>query len=110
MKKEKVNISVLLLGFLLSSLVLFPYVVKFEHLFEDHEHVTCTDNATHLHESTLHCSIDAFSFSSYNMSFDTPLFSDEIIPYPKRNYNYQRHHFILDKRFIKLRGPPGLTT
>ena len=82
----------------------------FEHLFEDHEHVTCTDNTTHLHESTLHCSIDAFSFSSFNMSFDTPLFSDEIIPYPKRNYNYQRHHFILDKRFIKLRGPPGLTT
>lgn len=103
---QKNNISSWILSVLFCSLILFPVVIKFEHLFENHHHVSCAENSTHLHELTFDCTLDAFSFSFFNFGLNTFHFSEEILPSSKRIYHYQEHHIILDKRFVKLRGPP----
>lgn len=109
MKQVKYSISLISVSLLLSFLVLLPYAIKFEHLFEDHQHISCNENTTHLHQKNFDCSLDAFSFSSFNFSFEIFIFSGSFIPFPKKNYHYETHHIVLNKWFVTLRGPPKVT-
>ena len=110
MSFQKNNISLFIISFSLSALILLPVGIKFEHIFENHNHISCHDSTTHLHEKLIECNLDAFSFSSYNIEFTTYNFSEEILTFSKKKYHYEVHHIISDERFIKLRGPPKATT
>ena len=110
MSTDKNNISIFIISFLLSALILLPLGIKFEHLFENHNHVSCLDSTTHFHKKSIECNLDSFSFSTFNIEFNTYSFSEEILPFSNKNYHYEIHHIISDERFIKLRGPPKVTT
>jgi hypothetical protein len=68
-KKRAKNIAALLLFVAL----MLPSAIQFSHLFEGHEHVTCTEQTTHFHESNVECEVCSFQIASVNY---------EIVKYP----------------------------
>lgn len=54
------------LGGILTFIFLFPSLLQFEHLFENHEHPTCKESSVHFHQKNLDCSIYDFHFSIFS--------------------------------------------
>ncbi|MAY22140.1 MAG: hypothetical protein CMC74_05115 [Flavobacteriaceae bacterium] len=107
--KIKGNITITILGFFLSLVFLFPMVVAFEHLFEGHNHKPCGESTVHLHQKNNDCSINLFHYNHFSITFESfELLTNAVIPETK-NFHYQKHLIVFDKRFLKLRGPPYIT-
>jgi hypothetical protein len=86
--------------------LLLPTAVKFAHTFEGHEHNTCTDFSTHLHEKQLDCSICDFHFSIFNFApQELPEFI-VIDGFQKTEAIYILPEFKLNTTHYFLRGPP----
>jgi len=93
---------------LLMSLLL-PTVFQFVSVFEDHEHVVCTEQQVHVHKSIVDCEICFFHFLNlnYNLAQYKPLEVLLISETTQENFtSLLFHSFTIIN--IKLRGPPAL--
>lgn len=91
---------------LLVLAIVFPSIIHFTHIFENHEHAFCGDVETHLHEQKLDC--DFTKFISALFHFEKAYFGLDTIEstYLKPCFNYSS---IFSKRLSQsnlLRGPP----
>ncbi|MBL4664097.1 MAG: hypothetical protein JKY22_11225 [Flavobacteriaceae bacterium] len=105
--KLKNTIASSLFGFLFSLAILFPSVIQFTHLFEEHEDVGCTETVHHIHEKKIECKIHDFQLTPFH--FDSlEVYSElTITNYPEKDeevtslfYSEKTHDFL-------LRGPPA---
>ena len=86
--------------------LLLPTVVKFAHTFEGHEHKTCTETSTHIHQKQLDCSICDFHFSNFNFILqELPEFV-VLHGFQKTETVYLFPEFKLSATHYFLRGPP----
>lgn len=107
MKQNKEIIKRISAVFML-ALLLLPLVSEIAHSFEDHEHLTCTEATTHLHELEADCSICDFHFNAFTF---TPLV--QITSYEAKIFLQPNFHplqiITRDKSYsYLLRGPPQL--
>ncbi|WP_432410334.1 hypothetical protein [Rasiella sp. SM2506] len=93
---------------LLVLAIVFPSIVQFTHIFQDHEHTFCGNVETHLHEQKLDCQLDHFQVISYNfipqidfVSFPPEAYFTVEILTATALYNSL-------KQTYSLRGPPSL--
>ena len=102
----KNNIANTLFGILFSLAILFPSIVKITHLFEDHEHIACTEIKQHIHEKKFDCEINDFqsnSFESHPFTYfniATPIVYSIVITPCFSSFSSEKKHAFL------LRGPP----
>ena len=91
---------------LLVLAIVFPSVLQFSHIFEDHEHTFCGNVETHLHEQELDCDPTIFVSTVFRLDH-TPL-GFKVVPIPNdtpnKNYTSQVFNNIPQSR--SLRGPP----
>ena len=94
---------------LLLMFLLLPTVFQFVSVFEDHEHVVCSEQQVHVHKSIVDCEICSFHFTplNYNLaqhkSFEVLLISETT----QENFTFLLFHSFTTTN-IKLRGPPDL--
>ncbi|WP_158974705.1 hypothetical protein [Cellulophaga sp. L1A9] len=60
------KISKIVSSVFLLAVLLFPTAIQFIHAFEGHEHITCKDKSTHVHQKVTDCDICDFHFFSSN--------------------------------------------
>jgi hypothetical protein len=99
------NITALLL---LMSLLL-PTVFQFVSVFEDHQHVVCSEQQVHVHKSIVDCEICSFYFTplNYNLAQYKPFEVLLISETTQENFTFLLFHSFTITN-IKLRGPPAL--
>lgn len=64
--KQLKHITTPFLAHLLVLAIVFPSIVQFAHIFENHDHTFCGNVETHLHEQKLDCQLDHFQVITYN--------------------------------------------
>ena len=90
--------------------LLIPFVIQFEHAFENHEHTVCTSTDDHhFHEQELDCSLLHYQLQVFSY---TTASNYAVIPqhFYKTSYNQQPQVISVvyfDKR--TTRGPPSFT-
>ncbi len=103
---KKNKIATQFLGVLMTLAMLFPLIVQFEHLFEEHEHIACSKSTSHLHESDFDCNLYDFHISS----MDIPSFSyvqvKVILNYSQLNSSVVSLFSSEEDTQHFLRGPP----
>ena len=97
------NITALLLFVAL----MLPSAIQFIHMFEGHDHVACTKQTTHLHETVVKCDIYSIHLASFN--YDIAEYPNLLLPkiYVEKKINFaflQYHSFIISN--TQLRAPP----
>ncbi len=100
------HITTAFLAHLLVLAIVFPSIVQFTHIFQNHEHTFCGDVDTHLHEQKLDCEFTkfisaVFHFDKVYAEINT---TNTIHLIPCFNYSS-----IISKRQSQsnfLRGPP----
>ncbi len=107
--RVKNNIASRFFGFLFSLAILFPGIVKFTHLFEDHAHVACSETKQHIHEKKFDCEINDF----HGNSFDVPYLDYSYSATPKVYHSEATPYFPSftsekPQDFFR-RGPPSLS-
>ena len=106
---KKQFVKNIIASFLLMSL-LFPTAFKFVSIFDKHEHILCSEQQVHVHESNVKCEICSFHFTSsnYNLVQQNELegltISEKKL---ERNGSFLHHSFTITN--IQLRGPPVLS-
>ena len=55
-----------IVALLLFAALMLPTAVQFFHVFEGHEHNTCSEKTTHIHKSITNCDICDFHLVSFN--------------------------------------------
>jgi hypothetical protein len=94
---------------LLMSLLL-PTVFQFVSVFEEHQHVLCSEQQVHIHKSIVDCEICSFHFTplSYNFAQHKSLEVLLILETTQENFtSLLFHSFTITN--IQLRGPPALS-
>ncbi|MBT8274673.1 MAG: hypothetical protein KJO39_00880 [Bacteroidia bacterium] len=88
--------------------LLFPAGVQMAHTLEGHDHPTCTEYNTHIHEKQLDCSLCDFQISVFDFN---PDFSEYLVT-SIENFKSEIGRVELNSSshtgFISLRGPPYL--
>jgi len=97
------------MALLLVIAVIIPAVVKFAHIFEDHEHTVCTDKtSTHIHGVDLDCEFYKFKLNT-SIAID---FNKKDFPSIENNHKIitSQYQFTSDFQRLpfSLRGPPRL--
>lgn len=105
-KQIRKNIASLLLFIAL----MLPTAVKFIHIFEGHEHFTCTESKTHLHKTVSKCEICSFHLATFK--YDIVEYPDLLVQeVPLENIitfsELQLHSFNITN--TQLRAPPTLS-
>jgi len=109
--KLKLNIKPLelLAACLLTVALLLPTVLQFSHIFEDHEHVACTEASSHMHETPVDCSFQDYQISTFTFH---PIKSINVpsVTIQAKTENFEQR-FITSTSLISnsLRGPPSLS-
>ncbi|TLP74163.1 hypothetical protein [Maribacter sp. ACAM166] len=65
MRIEKQILNVIAALLLIAALML-PDVIQFSHIFQEHEHVVCNEQTTHIHTDVPDCKICHFHLASFN--------------------------------------------
>ncbi|MFT5078521.1 MAG: hypothetical protein ACI825_001162 [Planctomycetota bacterium] len=96
-----------IVALLLFVALMLPSAVQFIHMFEAHEHIACTENATHIHESVRECDICDFHLALFN--YDIDIYPNLLLPKipVKVEANFtslQFHSFQITN--TQLRAPP----
>lgn len=100
------NLKRIFLSTLLTSVLMFPYLGSFSHLFEDHDHKTCEISEAHLHELELDCNILDYQFApSIEISFETDHAFVHASQQKKFPFFNEGDSFSIDTHDT-LRGPP----
>ena len=74
--KKQIGKNVITL--LLFAAFMLPTAIQFFDMFEDHEHITCTEKTTHIHKSIEKCDVCDFHLVSFN--YDIVIYPDLILP------------------------------
>jgi len=102
---SRVNIFIAIIALAL----LLPSVIKFSHIFEQHEHVVCLgENQSHLHEIDLDCEFFKFKLNNnFLLDIDVIELTSVVVP---QNLSQQYYTFIKghQQSTAYLRGPPSL--
>jgi len=101
------KIGIILLSFLLNAIILFPIFIQFLHASEEHEHLICYDDSTHLHEIKSNCDICDFTISPFALKLINNTNSELVESYYKavnNHYNFLYSSYVNTTK--KLRGPP----
>lgn len=64
--KNSKNIKKKATAIVLFVLLVFPTIFNFVHHFENHIHIECSENKTHIHQSFSECDICDFNLLSFN--------------------------------------------
>jgi hypothetical protein len=96
-----------IVALLLFVALVLPTAVQFIHMLEGHEHIACTENVTHIHESVTECDICDFHLALFN--YDITKYPDLLLPkiLVKAEANFtslQFHSFQITN--TQLRAPP----
>lgn len=89
-------------------LLLFPSVVQFAHMFENHEHNYCGVSETHLHEKKIDCDLLKFISTAYNFENQAVTISSVKINFKEQDYQYTSIHSKIRSQSNYLRGPPTI--
>ena len=96
-------------AFVLLAALLLPTAVQFVSIFESHDHVVCTEQQTHFHQSIVECEICTFNYSPFHYSI-TSFKDTEVLLTPETSkVNFGSllfHSFTITN--TQLRGPPVL--
>ncbi len=103
--KKQIGKNVITL--LLFAALMLPTAIQFFDMFEDHEHIACTEKTTHIHKSIASCDVCDFHLVSFN--YDVFKYPDLLLPnIPiKVDANFaslQFHSFKITN--TQLRAPP----
>ncbi|OEI81107.1 hypothetical protein AST99_05470 [Formosa algae] len=92
---------------LLLVALMLPTVVQFVHIFEDHEHYSCTEQKAHIHKSVTKCEICSFHLASFKYDiFEYPdLLITEVPVKPVANF-IALHCHAFGTTNTQLRAPP----
>ena len=96
-------------GLLFSLATLFPAVVQFTHLFESHEHISCSDATEHVHEKKIDCEINDFQITPFdfpNLAIPSSTFSNYYTSVTGCYFSWLSSKKILN---FHRRGPPVLS-
>ena len=106
---KKQFVKNIIASFLLMSL-LFPTAFKFVSIFDKHEHILCSEQQVHVHESTFKCEICSFHFTSlnYNLVQQNQLEGLSISKKTLERDGSLLPHSLTTTN-IQLRGPPVLS-
>jgi hypothetical protein len=94
------------LAHILVLTVVFPSIIQFTHIFENHEHTFCGNVDTHIHEQKLDCDLTKFISSVFYINYED-LKVEEVLDTSNKLNNY--YSFTPSKRLSQsnyLRGPP----
>jgi len=86
---------------------MLPTATQFFHMFEDHVHVTCTEQKTHVHSSKLECEICTFTLSTF--SYSVASFFEIKNQTVQKEYNFKDASILVSSyKFAnkQLRAPP----
>lgn len=100
------NITTAFLAHLLVFAIVFPLIIHFTHIFENHEHTFCGDVKTHLHEQKFDCDFTKFISTLFHFERVYRVSDANESSYLKIFFNYSS---ISSKRLSQsnlLRGPP----
>jgi len=67
---HKKQIGRQIIALLLFTILVLPIGVQSLHVLEEHEHPSCNDKTTHIHESISECELCAVHFSSVKYDID----------------------------------------
>ena len=67
-----------IVALLLFVALMLPTAVQFFHVFEGHEHNTCSEKTTHIHKSITKCDICDYHLASFN--YDIAKYPDLLLP------------------------------
>lgn len=106
--KKQIGKNVITLLFL--AVLMLPTAIQFFDMFEDHEHITCTEKTTHIHKSIEKCDVCDFHLVSFN--YDIAKYPDLLLSKVplKVDENFassQFHSFNITN--TQLRAPPVLS-
>ena len=104
--KQTKHIVTTILAHLLVLAVVFPAVIQFTHIFENHEHTFCGDYKTHLHEQKLDCEFTKFISTVFHCENGYTELNETNTLHRTPCFNYSS---IISKRQSQsnpLRGPP----
>lgn len=103
------SISRFVLGLFLSLVIMMPSFVMAGHIFEEHEHISCNEVKTHLHEAKVDCSLCDFHFSSFDFEPELTIdFLTHSIILTSVD-NYTSSDFNTSHNTYLLRGPPAIS-
>ena len=96
-----------ILTLLLLVALMLPTAIQFFHMFEGHDHITCSEKITHIHKSITKCDICDFHLAASN--YDIANYPDLLLPKipVKIETNFtslQFHSFKITN--TQLRAPP----
>jgi len=104
----KKNIVQYIAALALSLALVLPMAIQFSHVFEHHEHVTCTDTKVHLHEKKIDCSVCDFHLSSFAFSITDWSDAHGVNNYNKPVTSYSIEVYANTTDIPSPRGPPSL--
>lgn len=105
--KNKTNIIKNSAASLLFAILMFPTVFNFFHHFGVHQHIECSENKSHIHQSISNCDICDFNLLSFNYDVADDFKIQTIEIHKEANSIFaslQFHSFSLTN--IQLRAPP----
>ena len=94
-------------AFLLFVALMVPSAIQFIHMFEGHDHVACTEQATHLHETVVKCDVYSIHLASFN--YDIAEHPNLLLPkvYVEKKVSFaflQYQSYLINN--TQLRAPP----
>ncbi|MCX2679384.1 hypothetical protein OOZ15_05460 [Galbibacter sp. EGI 63066] len=67
-----------IVALLLFAALMLPTAIQFFHMFEGHEHITCSEKTSHIHKSITKCDTCDFHLVSFN--YDIAKYPDLLLP------------------------------
>ena len=59
--------------------LMVPTVIQFAHLFDVHEHLTCTDQKSHVHQTQVECELCSVHLSAFHPAFSGSVDLDNLV-------------------------------
>lgn len=76
--KYEIQIGKNIVALLLAVALMVPSTIQFFHMFEGHEHITCTEKVTHIHKSVTKCEVCNFHLAS--IDYQVVEYPDLLVP------------------------------
>ena len=105
--KKKVRTLNKLTAILLFAVLMFPTVFNFLHHFGEHQHIECSENKSHIHQSISNCDVCDFNLLSFNYDINIVPEIKTIEIYKEVNtiFNSLKFHSF-NITYKQLRAPP----
>ncbi len=88
--------------------LLWPSAIQLAHTLEGHDHPTCNEFKTHIHDEQLECSLCDFQVSVFDFSPESTRYLDPSIENYKSDFRNTEICYLFFSGFNSLRGPPYL--